>query len=75
MKPSDDNPCLLCHALRRDVLQRDQRRRYDHCRICRLVFVPPECYLSLDEEKPSTNGTQATRAMTFWLHMVLETIQ
>lgn len=57
MKTSDDNPCLLSH---------------DRCLIYRLVFVPSECYLSLDEKKPSTNGTKTTWAMG--LHLFLETI-
>lgn len=51
VKASDHNPCPLCGNRQNDFYYQDQRRRYDRCRACRLVFVPPAYYLSQAEEK------------------------
>ena len=51
MKAANHNPCPLCGNRQNDFYHQDQRRRYDRCRTCRLVFVPPAYYLSHEEEK------------------------
>jgi 2-polyprenyl-3-methyl-5-hydroxy-6-metoxy-1,4-benzoquinol methylase len=52
LKSSDNGPgCPLCGNRQNNFYHQDQRRRYDRCRTCRLVFVPPAYYLSQAEEK------------------------
>ena len=42
--------CPLCSA-ESEHYHRDKRRRYLQCARCRLVFVPPEFFLSVDDER------------------------
>ena len=44
--------CPLCHAEEiQKTYHRDRNRDYHLCPICHLVFVPPDQYLSSQEEK------------------------
>jgi len=43
--------CPLCRGRASDLFYQDARRVYFQCPACRLIFVPPEYYLSLEEEK------------------------
>ena len=44
-------PCPLCANPATEPFHRDNRRDYQHCRICRLIFVPPNQHLDQAEEK------------------------
>ena len=46
-----DQPCPLCHMTDIDHFARIRERDYLSCRTCQLIFVPPEQYVSTDEEK------------------------
>lgn len=43
--------CPLCHSTHHTHFHSDKRRPYYQCQTCKLVFVPPEYYLSPTEEK------------------------
>lgn len=43
--------CPLCHGRASELFYQEDRRAYFQCPVCRLVFVPPEYYLSPEEEK------------------------
>ena len=43
--------CPLCKASEANHILRDKVRDYFLCRICGLIFVPPEQFLSHEEEK------------------------
>jgi len=45
------SPCPLCLSNSAEPLAKDARRQYLICRGCRLIFVPPEYHLSIDDEK------------------------
>lgn len=47
---NDALPCPLCTGNATDFY-RDRRRPYHRCEDCRLVFVPPDCYLDAGDEK------------------------
>ena len=43
--------CPLCNATGATSFHRDRHREYLQCRNCTLVFVPPDYYLSAEQEK------------------------
>ncbi len=44
--------CPLCHSTEiNKAYHRDRHRHYNLCQTCHLVFVPPDQYLSSEEEK------------------------
>jgi 2-polyprenyl-3-methyl-5-hydroxy-6-metoxy-1,4-benzoquinol methylase len=43
--------CILCGSDSTEPYWHDQKRAYLHCRVCELVFVPPQFWLSSDEER------------------------
>jgi hypothetical protein len=43
--------CPLCGGYNPSLFSRDDVRDYYQCRTCNLVFVPPDQYLSLEDEK------------------------
>ena len=43
--------CPLCRGRASELFYQDARRAYFQCPACRLVFVPPEYYLSPEAEK------------------------
>lgn len=45
------NPCPLCFAEKAVPFFQDPNRDYFHCPTCSLTFVPPEYFLSTEEEK------------------------
>ena len=45
------NACPLCAVVDAESFHEDRHRRYFRCRNCRLVFVPPRYFLSLEAEK------------------------
>ncbi len=46
------NPtCPLCGSEDIRGFFQDKRRTYLHCRLCKLVFVPPSQFLSIEDEK------------------------
>ena len=51
--PSAHSPpaCPLCRSRQNALFHQDRQRPYWRCRICRLVFVPSDCHLSLQAEK------------------------
>jgi hypothetical protein len=46
-----DDSCPLCSAPQISAFHEDRLRRYHRCEVCRLIFVPRNCHLSLIEEK------------------------
>ncbi len=51
--------CPLCHAFNIDkVYHQDNRRTFHSCDTCQLVFVPPEQFLSAEEEKAAYDHHQ-----------------
>ena len=48
---SQDSHCPLCGDGEASEFHRDRRRPYLRCVVCSLVFVPPEYYLSLSQER------------------------
>jgi SAM-dependent methyltransferase len=53
MPPTDatGHKCPLCRTADPKHFHQDRRRQYLRCRRCRLVFVPPEQFLSREDEK------------------------
>ncbi len=47
----EDRACPLCKEKRSAAFSRGNDRDYYHCRVCSMVFVPPEHFLSRQEEK------------------------
>ncbi|MDP8262434.1 MAG: methyltransferase domain-containing protein [Candidatus Ancaeobacter aquaticus] len=43
--------CSLCNSERAALFYQDNDREYLHCENCNLVFVPPQYFLSPEEEK------------------------
>jgi len=43
--------CPLCNNNKITLFARDKLRKYYQCYICKLIFVPPEYYISRKEEK------------------------
>jgi len=51
--------CPLCHALKiNPAYHEDKRRIFYSCETCQLVFVPPEQFLSAEEEKATYDHHQ-----------------
>lgn len=46
-----DHRCPLCRSAGGSLFHRDERRTYWRCADCLLVFVPPEFFLSAEEER------------------------
>lgn len=46
-----DKICLLCGSREVVDYHQDRRREYFQCKVCALVFVPPQAHLSLADEK------------------------
>ena len=52
MRSNIDNiPCPLCRTENAGAFSQDKRRDYYQCRVCSLVFVPSQQFLSAEDEK------------------------
>ncbi|MBT3260729.1 class I SAM-dependent methyltransferase [bacterium] len=43
--------CPLCNNKKNNLFYQDKNRDYWKCAVCQLLFVPPDQFLSLEEEK------------------------
>ena len=50
--------CPLCQSQSNDEFYQDKYRAYFRCTICSLVFVPPQYFLSKDQEKAQYDSHQ-----------------
>ena len=46
-----DRQCPLCRSQETELFHHDSTREYVQCCVCRVVFVPPNYFLSTEDEK------------------------